>query len=165
MEEKLWLDLPDLLPDVPGAEDACVRRLIGSLEGRAGIWRVHVTGAGPAARLCVHVEETEWGRERLLRAARTLAEQLTCRIGHVRWHVLGGISASLLKEAAKLLRSLRGVLEAHVRGGEEISVEYLREQTGPDAILAALHETGIEAVMSANAPGRIGMEDNAQDGS
>jgi len=58
MAEKLRLDIPILLPDVPDAADACVTRLIGELKGRSGVESVHVrpaSASGPA-QLCVHYD-------------------------------------------------------------------------------------------------------------
>jgi hypothetical protein len=58
MIEKLRLDIPVLLPDVPDAADACVARLVGSLKGRAGVEQAHVVPAeaGAPAMLCVHFD-------------------------------------------------------------------------------------------------------------
>ena len=42
MLEKLQLDLPIVLPEVPDARDACVRRLTNSLASQDGVERVHV---------------------------------------------------------------------------------------------------------------------------
>lgn len=141
---KTLLQIDQFLPDVPNAEDACVQRLIGSLKGRSGIRRVYIAGMGPAASLCIHAENAQWDRERLIRVVTALAEQLMRRIGHFQWH-LRELSTSLLEEAAQLLRSKRGVLEAHVDSPEEITIEYLRAKTSPDAIRMALRESGIKA--------------------
>jgi hypothetical protein len=43
--DRLQLDIPVLLPSLPDEADACVGRLVGELEGRDGIDRVHVLPA------------------------------------------------------------------------------------------------------------------------
>lgn len=53
---KLRLDIPVILPEVPDAADACVARLIATLEGREGITEAHMVPPenGHQAQLCIH---------------------------------------------------------------------------------------------------------------
>jgi len=53
MPDQVQLDLPIVLPNVPGTEDACVDRLTASLREQEGVGKAHVIGrhqrrAGPA---------------------------------------------------------------------------------------------------------------------
>ena len=54
--EKLKLDLPVLLPEIPDLKDQCVSRLTGTLEGREGIFRVHVKSEENPPQLCIHFD-------------------------------------------------------------------------------------------------------------
>src|SRR3546814_7607744 len=45
MTEKLELDIPVLLPEVPDAADACVGRLVSTLSAKPGVERAHVLPA------------------------------------------------------------------------------------------------------------------------
>ena len=52
MNDKLELDIPVLLPDLPDAADACLDRLVSTLSKREGVERAHVIcldGDTPAA--------------------------------------------------------------------------------------------------------------------
>ena len=42
MNDKLELDIPVLLPDLPDAADACLDRLVSTLSKREGVERAHV---------------------------------------------------------------------------------------------------------------------------
>ncbi|WP_426258904.1 hypothetical protein [Sphingomonas sp. DC1600-2] len=55
MTEKLELDIPVLLPEVPDAVDACVGRLVSTLSAKRGVERAHVLPADgdTAAKLCM----------------------------------------------------------------------------------------------------------------
>lgn len=48
------IELPILLPEIPDARDACVRRLQELLSERRGITKTHVVEDGGAAALCLH---------------------------------------------------------------------------------------------------------------
>src|SRR5690625_7543991 len=56
--KKLTINLPVLLPDIPDVEDRCVTQLIGTLEGREGIHRVHVKmdDEEMSLLLCIHFD-------------------------------------------------------------------------------------------------------------
>lgn len=58
MTDKLDLDAPVLLPEVPDAADACVGRLVSTLSAKPGVDRAHVVAAEGAtpARLCIHFD-------------------------------------------------------------------------------------------------------------
>lgn len=145
---KTHFQVCQFLPNVPSVEDACVQRLAGSLKSRSGVHRVHVIGSGQRACLCVHFSAEETNRTCILEVAQKLARQLASHIGHVRWQVLSEVDAALLAEAAKLLRSLQGVLEAHIDEAGTIRAEYFHDQTGPGTIQAVLREAGIETAES-----------------
>ena len=58
MTEKLELDIPVLLPEVPDAADACVGRLVSTLSAKPGVERAHVLPADgdTPAKLCIHFD-------------------------------------------------------------------------------------------------------------
>ena len=77
MNDKLELDIPVLLPDLPDAADACLDRLVSTLSKREGVERAHVIcldGNTPAA-LCIHFDAAKLPLPRLremVRAAQPL---------------------------------------------------------------------------------------------
>ena len=58
MTDKLELDIPVLLPQVPDAADACVGRLVSTLSAKPGVERAHVLPADGStpAKLCIHFD-------------------------------------------------------------------------------------------------------------
>ena len=67
MNDKLELDVPVLLPDLPDAADACLDRLVSTLSKREGVERAHVIcldGDTPAA-LCIHFDAAKLPLPRL----------------------------------------------------------------------------------------------------
>ena len=57
--EKIKIDLDIVLPDVPDERDACVQRIISSMETKKGIERVHILPETETkkAKLCFHYSE------------------------------------------------------------------------------------------------------------
>ena len=91
MSEKLQLDLPILLPEVPDVRDACVRRLTGSMEAQDGVERAHVLDAtdGEPAKLCIHYDPDALPLPRIRQLALQQGARLTDHYGHVLWEVIG----------------------------------------------------------------------------
>ena len=80
--KKLTINLPVLLPDIPDVEDRCVTQLIGTLEGREGIHRVHVKmdDEEMSPLLCIHFDPDVIS----LRHIKHIARQTGATPGHVR---------------------------------------------------------------------------------
>lgn len=93
MIQKLRLDIPLLLPDVTADADAdaCVTRLVGSLESRPGIEQAHVVAAevGAPATLCVHFDPQVVTLSRIRELARASGAEIADRFGHAIWQVDG----------------------------------------------------------------------------
>src|SRR5699024_12579199 len=88
--EKLTINLPVLLPDVPDVQDKCVARLITTLEGREGIDCVHIKNDGePVSQLCIHVDPEVVSLQRIKNLARQPGAQLQDTYGHLPLEVGG----------------------------------------------------------------------------
>ncbi len=145
MGDRIQLDLPILLPDVPDAEDACVERLTESLQDRAGIDRVHVTRSenDESDRLCVHYVPEVVSLPRIRQTAKSVGTEITDQYGHLVGAVEGISHPRRARTIAKRLRRIDGVLEAEASASERIRVEYNCSVTGESEIRTVLRSMGV----------------------
>lgn len=155
----LQLDLPLLLPGVADDQDACVARLAGLLEGRAGIERVHIAhvhdgaiveheiGAHPAglphgaASLCIHYDAEQVTLSQLNELAKEAGASVTDRYAHelIRFRVVGAEDSGRRIESE--LRRMKGVTSATANFAEQaVRVEFDVTQVRLPAIEARLRE-------------------------
>ncbi|MFG1277615.1 heavy metal translocating P-type ATPase [Xanthobacter autotrophicus] len=150
MTEKLRLDIPILLPNVPDAADSCVTRLIGELQGREGIEQVHVTASAPV-QLCVHYDPAVVTLPRIRELALSVGARITERFGHVSWQVDGISHERRARTVAESLRGLPGVMEAEASASGMVRVEFDRGIASEQAIRDALAGMGVAQARSAAA--------------
>lgn len=82
--EKVKIDLPILLPDVPDSDDPCISRLVGALENREGITYAHVKPGGKnESVLCIHFNPDVITLQRIKNIARVTGAQLNDQFGHL----------------------------------------------------------------------------------
>jgi len=142
MADTLRLDLPLLLPEVPDARDACVRRLIESLEPRDGVERVHIRDEedGAGAELCIHYDPAVLPLERIRQLAGTFGAEIAAKFGHVVWQVDGIADQRRARTVSENVQRLSGVVEAHANAGGPLRIEFDRTQTDEDTIRKSLEE-------------------------
>lgn len=144
MTEKLRLDLPVLLPEVPDSRDACVDRLESLIARQPGVTEVHLVqedGGGDA--LCMHYNTETLTLAQVERLARAAGAEVTERYGHavLPIRVVGAEDAAVRIE--KSLLGIDGVLNASVSlPAQRARVEFERERTSVDEIRAELARTG-----------------------
>ena len=145
MEKTLHLDLAAVLPDVPGVDDACMGRLVRSLEGKDGVARVHVeVGPGGAPRLCLHYDPDRLPLPRVRELAVQAGTAVTARYGHLTLDA-GTMQQRRARTLSALAARLPGVLEAEGTGSGVFRVEYDREATDEPALRLALDGVGLRA--------------------
>ncbi len=143
---RLRLDLPVILPGVPDEADACVRRLVGDLEGRSGIDQVHVLPASgdEPAKLCLHYRPDVLGLGRIRRIAEAAGARVTERYGHLLWQ-RGGLSHERRERTvSEFLRRATGVLEAVTTVAGPVRIEFDRSLTSEAALRQLLDDLGVE---------------------
>jgi Cd2+/Zn2+-exporting ATPase len=114
MNDKLELDIPVLLPDLPDAADACLDRLVSTLSKREGVERAHVIcldGNTPAA-LCIHFDAAKLPLPRLREMVRAAGAEITERYGHAIWQVTGINHERRARTVSDALCALPGVVQA-----------------------------------------------------
>ena len=148
MEKTLHLDLVAVLPDVPvplsgEAHDACVGRLVRSLESKAGVARAHVEDSpGGAPRLCLHYDAERLPLPRVRELAVQAGMAVTARYGHLMLDA-GAMPQRRARTLSARAGRLSGVLEAEGNAAGVFRVEYDREATDEAALRRALDGVGL----------------------
>jgi len=135
--QKLRLDLPLLLPDIPDTQDACVIRLQERMTGRPGVAQAHVVGVAEGKpQLCVHYDPAVISVARLRELVISSGIEITDRYAHFIGTVPGPLHARAAERIASQLRALIGVIEAEVSAAGAMRIEY--DRTAVD--LADMHK-------------------------
>ena len=140
VNDKLELDIPVLLPDLPDAADACLDRLVSTLSRREGVERAHVIcldGDAPAA-LCIHFDADLLPLPRLREIVRAAGAEITERFGHAVWQVTGINHERRARAVSEALGAVPGVVQASASAGGSIRVEYDRREATEQDICDAL---------------------------
>lgn len=140
MTDKLELDIPVLLPEVPDAADACVGRLISVLSAKPGVERAHVLPAdgNSPAKLCIHFDGGALPLSRVREIVRAAGADISGRYGHATWQIEGIGHERRARTVGETLCQLPGVLQADASASGSVRVEYDKERIDEAAILVAL---------------------------
>lgn len=143
--EKTAIDIDILLPEVPDDHDACVQRIIDTLQNKRGIDKVHVVPVNheKKAKLCFHYNPEEI----LISEVEDLAREAGGRITQKYGHLLLGVKGVRHPRHARILegkiRGLRGVIFVSVSGTGYIQLEYDKEQNNRANLLQEIAELGL----------------------
>ncbi len=145
MTEKLRLDIPLVLPDLPHAGDACVDRLLATLGGRPGVDHVHVEPAsdGAPAQLCIHFDAAMLPLPRLREIAGAAGAELSERYGHALWQVRGISHERRARTVERALYATVGVMQADASAAGVVQIEYDRRQIDENALATALGKLSV----------------------
>ncbi|MEX2399567.1 MAG: hypothetical protein WD423_02270 [Rhodothermales bacterium] len=141
MPNTLMLDVSELLPELTDVHDACLFRLVSTMESHAGITAVHVL-QGPAhepEQLCIHYDPEVLSSERAVELAEGLSDALQTRFGHLSVR-LASVQAAC--RTVDRLRETAGVRSVESAPGGWVRVEYNRDRTSEAAIREALASVG-----------------------
>jgi Cd2+/Zn2+-exporting ATPase len=157
---KLRVDIPILLPGIPGADDACVARLTSELQSREGVEKAHVaTKPGEPAQLCVHYDPNVVTLARIRELARSTGARITEQFGHVLWRVEGISHQRRARTISDRLCGVPGVLEAEASVGGWVRVEFDRTLGSERAIRDMLSRMGVSVTAAAHLPERASLSD------
>lgn len=142
---KLRLDIPVLLPEIPDAKDACVDRLVAEIKNRPGVEAAHVTEPDSSGdtKLCVHYDPDVMSLSRLREIVRSTGASITDRFGHGIWDVEGITHQRRARAVEDRLRELDGLIEADVTAAGAVRVEFDRSRTSQEEILNRLAQAGV----------------------
>ena len=143
--EKLQVEIPVLLPEVPDEKDQCVTRLIERLSGRQGIEKVHIADGKDhgVPQLCFHYDPEEISIDRIQSLARQTGASLTEKFGHQLIEVEGIRHTRHARLIERNLRQQPGILEASVSGSGMARVEYDTAKINEAEILDTLKKEGL----------------------
>jgi Cd2+/Zn2+-exporting ATPase len=148
MTDKLELDIPVLLPEVPDAADACVGRLVSTLSAKPGVDRAHVVAAEGAtpAKLCIHFDPAALPLPRVREMVRAAGAAISGRYGHAVWQVKGINHERRARTVGDTLCAVPGILQADASAAGTVRVEFDRERVTEKAIVDALGGLGLKRV-------------------
>lgn len=146
MTDKLELDIPVLLPEVPDEADACVGRLVSTLSAKPGVDRVHVLPAAEnaPAKLCIHFDPAALPLPRVREIVRAAGAEISGRYGHAAWEVKGIGHERRARTVGETLCAIPGVLQADASSAGAVRVEFDRELISESAIVDALTGLGLK---------------------
>jgi Cd2+/Zn2+-exporting ATPase len=145
-DPKLELDLELLLPNAPGEQDECVKRLQEKLLSRRGVTLAHVEQKEQRFNLCIH-----YNPEILTIASlKRIAERAGATISNRYRHDIVGLSGMDCSDCAVAIehsvKRLEGVISANVSYvASTLAVEYDNSQTNLSAIKGQVKKLGYGA--------------------
>jgi len=144
MTEKTRIEIALLLPAVPDARDACVRRLGDLLKAKDGIEAAHFLdlkneGAGT---ICIHYDPDRLSIGEIRDLARRAGAELDKWFGHLLLKS-GPMYARQALTVEARARQIAGVLEAAVSPAGVLRIEFDRQVTDEQAIRTGLRKIGV----------------------
>jgi Cd2+/Zn2+-exporting ATPase len=147
MIQKLQLEIPLLLPDIPNEQDGCVARLQQDLLARRGVNQAHVVRENGVACLCLHYDPDQLSLTEVRRAAEQVGAGLTERYRHEALPVDGMDCADCALVIEHSLGRLEGVLSAgvtYVAG--QVWIEYDPTLVRRKAIIQRIEHLGYRVI-------------------
>lgn len=143
--EKLTLDIPVILPDIPDHKDKCVSRLIGTLEGRDGVDRVHIkTDESKEPKLCIHFDPETISLKKIKTIAQQTGAKLHDIFGHMLVKVNGIRHSRHARSITRQLRDVDGVVDAYASATGWIRLEYKKGDISREKLTKIIRETGLD---------------------
>ena len=141
------IDLPILLPEIPDARDACVRRLQELLSQRRGITKTHVVEDEGAAFLCLHYDPNVITIDNVEQLARAAGVEVGERYGHQVFAIRAVAAEDAGRRVEDTLMAVNGVMAASANlPGQVVRIEFERAQFRPDDAEQALRAAGFASV-------------------
>lgn len=153
MTEKTRIEIALLLPAVPDARDACVRRLGDLLRANEGIETAHFpdpNGEEPG-QICIHYDPARLSIGEVRGLARRAGTELDKRFGHLllQTEPMHARQARTVESRAK---QVTGVLEAAASPTGVLRIEFDRQIADEAAVLAAVQKIGARIIEEQKRP-------------
>ena len=141
------IELPILLPEIPDARDACVRRLQELLSQRRGITKTHVVEDGGAALLCLHYDPDVITLDNVEQLAQAAGAEVRERYGHQVVSIRAVAAEDAGRRIEDTLMAVNGVVAAPANlAGQVVRIEYERAHFRPEDAERALRAAGFAPV-------------------
>lgn len=153
MTEKTRIEISLLLPTVPDAHDACVKRISDLLKATDGIEAAHIPDSGgkEPGQLCIHYDSSRLSIGDVRDLAHRAGAELEKRFGHL----LLKSAPMYARRACKVeseVRQLTGVLEASSSAAGILRIEFDRRATDVGAIRKAVQKIGVRILEEPQRP-------------
>jgi len=144
--EKVKIDLDILLPELIDEKDACIDRLITSLEGHKEIEKVHLNSIHEQSKtqLCFHYDPNRITLQYVEKLAKNAGAQISSRYGHLLFNISYVRHPRHARLIEKELAHKSGILHVSVAGTGIVSVEYDKQKTNKKNISMELSSMGFE---------------------
>ena len=160
--KKLQLDIPLLLPEIPDEKDACVERLISTLEEKEGIEKAHVKDGDPPL-LCIHYDPGRIPLEKVKAIARQSGAELTGRFRHLLLDVQGIRHQRHARQVGEMLERQPGIVEAVASAAGTLRIEFDSRETGLENVETAIRKAGL-AILGKKPPEKHGHGEGGEEG-
>jgi len=144
--EKTKINLSLLLPQAPDERDACVTRIITTLENKKGIDKVHINAAhnGTPARLCFHYNPEIISLTEVNRLAQKEGAAITERFGHILVEVTGIRQPRHARILEAKIKDFKGVLSCSVSASGFIQLEFDKSQSTEKNVLDGIRKLHLQ---------------------
>ncbi len=155
MTEKTRIEIALLLPTVPDARNACVKRISDLLKATEGIEAAHIpdTIGNERGQLCIHYDSSRLSIGDVQDLSHRAGTELEKRFGHL----LLKSAPMYARRACKVeseVRQIPGVLEASSSAAGFLRIEFDRRATDVGTIRKAVQKIGVRILDAPQRPKR-----------
>ena len=152
---KLQLDLPVLLPEVPDARDRCVDRLLKALNAEPGVDTAHLKEGKPT-EVCIHYDPAQLSLQKVEAIAKRAGAEITRRYGHLLLDVTGVRHQRHARQSGEKIAGTEGIIDAVVSGSGIARIEYDTETIDETAVRKVVTATDLRIVDTVGADQHAG---------
>ncbi len=143
MEEKLQLEIPLLLPDVPDEKDQCITRLLERIKYYKGIQKAHIDQRDGDTCFCLHYDPDQLSLSNVRRLAEQEGANITNRYHHRTLHITDMDCGDCASSIEHILNRMPGIINAAVNyAAEKMNVEFDRQKIAQDQIIKKVRQLG-----------------------
>ncbi len=140
---KLTINLPIILPDIPDAEDQCVSRLIDTLEGKEGVQEAHIKENEQSPELCIHFDPDTITLNDLKKLASQTGAKLNDSYGHLLVETKGIRHPRQARSLSQQLNDLPGTVNAYASPSGWVRIEFDQQETNEEILLGSIEDLGL----------------------
>jgi Zn2+/Cd2+-exporting ATPase len=146
--EKTRINLDILLPEIPDEREACVQRIISTLEFKRGIDKVHVVSenGNDKAKLCFHYDPSVISINKVEQLARQAGSEITERYGHLVIEVKGVRHPRHARVLEAELKEDKGIQNVSVSASGFVQVEFEKSFITQEAVIDEIRKAGLKVV-------------------
>jgi Cd2+/Zn2+-exporting ATPase len=143
--EKLQIEIPLILPEIPDDKDRCVQDFIELLKEQKGIEKVHVeqNSDSDVPHLCFHYNSAEISISQIRKIAKQIGSSISEKIGHKLIEVHGIRHTRQARTIEQTLKSLPGMIEVSVSASGMVRAEFEKALLKEPKIIETLEKEGL----------------------